>query len=304
MNAPSGLPPEINPRNHQGEVPTLGGYSSLEICAALQSLVIDGHGSAELSVYASEDNERFLRTIAMLPDSTGRVLEIGSNPYFSTTLMRWFRPNLSTTATNYFGQEGRTCSQHVQVRHPSGTMDSFDQTYVELNVEGGRFPFDDGAFDFVLFCEVIEHMMHDPMAALTEIWRVLKPDGTLLLTTPNVCRLENVARSVAGSNNYDPYSGYGPYGRHNREYSRHEVVRLLRHAGFAPELEFTADVHDNRARDYYPEIERLVPLLSFRAMDLGQYLFVKATKAETASDRKPSWLYRSWPSDLVEIQEL
>jgi SAM-dependent methyltransferase len=40
-------------------------------------------------------------------------------------------------------------------------------------------------FDFVTMSHVIEHV-HEPFAALTEVFRVLKPGGTLWLATPNL----------------------------------------------------------------------------------------------------------------------
>ena len=43
--------------------------------------------------------------------------------------------------------------------------------------------FDDGFFDFVLSTEVIEHTP-DPAVALSELARVVKPGGTILVTTP------------------------------------------------------------------------------------------------------------------------
>ncbi len=53
-----------------------------------------------------------------------------------------------------------------------------------------RLPYDDASFDVVLLVEVIEHLS-DHQAALGELARVLKPGGSLILTTPNVMRLNS-----------------------------------------------------------------------------------------------------------------
>ena len=45
-------------------------------------------------------------------------------------------------------------------------------------------PFASESFDVIFFLDVIEHL-RQPFEALQEIYRVLKPDGVLLLTTPN-----------------------------------------------------------------------------------------------------------------------
>jgi SAM-dependent methyltransferase len=47
-----------------------------------------------------------------------------------------------------------------------------------------RLPFDDGRFDAVVCLDVLEHV-EDDVAALSELHRVLRPDGTLILTTPH-----------------------------------------------------------------------------------------------------------------------
>lgn len=56
-------------------------------------------------------------------------------------------------------------------------------------------PFEDGAFDTVFFCDVIEHL-HNPVAALSEIHRVLRPHGLMLITTPNA---NSIVRRVMGA---------------------------------------------------------------------------------------------------------
>ncbi len=53
-----------------------------------------------------------------------------------------------------------------------------------------RLPYGDASFDVVLLVEVIEHLS-DHQAALGELARILKPGGSLILTTPNVMRLNS-----------------------------------------------------------------------------------------------------------------
>jgi SAM-dependent methyltransferase len=53
-----------------------------------------------------------------------------------------------------------------------------------------RLPYDDASFDVVLLVEVIEHL-ENHRAALGELARVLKPGGVLILTTPNIMRLNS-----------------------------------------------------------------------------------------------------------------
>jgi len=47
-----------------------------------------------------------------------------------------------------------------------------------------NLPFGDDSFDVVISCETIEHLP-DASSALREMWRVSRPGGKLLLTTPN-----------------------------------------------------------------------------------------------------------------------
>ena len=53
---------------------------------------------------------------------------------------------------------------------------------IQANLEA--LPFEDGAFDVVLCTQVIEHLL-DPAAGVRELARVLRPGGTLVLTTDN-----------------------------------------------------------------------------------------------------------------------
>jgi len=53
-----------------------------------------------------------------------------------------------------------------------------------------RLPYDDTSFDVILLVEVIEHLS-DHQAALGELSRILRTGGVLILTTPNIMRLNS-----------------------------------------------------------------------------------------------------------------
>lgn len=272
------------------------GYNEQSLFEYLHGFHVVGSPATELRSYVDQDFRRFVYTLGLLPAQQGRVLEIGANPYFTSVLIRKFT-ECEHFATNFFGEqyppEGR------QTVSNNERKESFEFRFVNHNIEHQNLPFD-AEFDAVLFCEVIEHLLLDPLAALLRINRVLKPQGHLILTTPNVARLENVARIISGVNIYDPYSGHGPYGRHNREFNRHELVHLLRHAGFEIEAFFTSDVHPNDTATHF-DLTSVIPLVRYREADLGQYLFCRARRVSAGERRKPKWLYRSYPpEELVD----
>jgi SAM-dependent methyltransferase len=275
-------------------------HSKKDILNALKSISIDNSSVGELAPYVEQDFERFLITLNLLPQKNlKKVLEIGSNPYFLTILLKWYRPELDLELFNFFGVQGGKQTQNIQLDQQQCKLlelpYKFSMPFNSVNCEVDIFPFQDSSFDCVIFCEVLEHFIEDPFHALLQIARVLKIGGHVLLSTPNVARLENVARMLTGVNIYDPYSGHGPHGRHNREYTRHEVAWLLSHLGFEPVQHFTADVHPNQVS---VDIKKL-SLIKGREHDLGQYQFHLWKKVANSKDSlRPSWLYRSMSKPL------
>lgn len=255
--------------------------------------------AAEMQNYCNEDWRRFVYTWGLANGLAGQALELGSNPYFTTLLLSEFSP-LQIECANYFNENypARSFQEIQYLDLASNTITIKMMEFAHFNMEREPFPYADASFDVLFFCEIIEHLLYDPVSAIRECNRVLRPGGCLVLTTPNVSRLENVARMMAGVNIYDPYSGYGPYGRHNREYNRHELNGMLEYCGFSVEIMFTADVHVNRADDYF-KIDPLTASLRPRENDLGQYIFVRARRTAIPKSKKPSWLYRSYsPAEI------
>jgi SAM-dependent methyltransferase len=276
-------------------VPDTLSLADLERC--FRSWSVNGEPVGHLDAYVDDSLWRFLHTWGVVRADTGRCLELGANPYFTTYLLDAHTP-LELTLANYYGDRGQTTETVSFVPPGSRERVQKDRPCLMFNIEEDDFPFDDGTFDLVLFCEMLEHLLMDPLAALRQIHRVLKPGGVMVLTTPNVARLDNVLAIVNGANIYDPYSGFGPYGRHNREYNRHELHRLLAFAGFDVEYSLTAD--GNRTDPTrWPRYATAAPLVEFRRPDLGHYLFVRARATRPPQPKVPSFLYRSRPEGEI-----
>jgi hypothetical protein len=113
-----------------------------------------------------------------------------------------------------------------------------------------------------------------------------KGTGVLLITTPNAVRAGNVAKIVRGENVYESLSGYGAYGRHNREYTLDELGRLVHANGYETVDGFTADVHAH-------EEHFMPPAPSAATGDRGDNLFFLARAVGRDRWQYPDWLFTS-----------
>jgi ubiquinone/menaquinone biosynthesis C-methylase UbiE len=100
-------------------------------------------------------------------------------------------------------------------------------------------PFADGAFDKVLFTEVLEHIANDRQA-VAEVARVLAPGGTLALTTPHANYpfwwdpINKTLEATIGTPiRTGPLAGI--WANHVRLYTPEDLVRLVSDAGLAVE---------------------------------------------------------------------
>lgn len=237
----------------------------------------------EMAAYVGADLARFLMSVQLMGETPGRILEIGSNPYFISRLITERFPDAPLAMTNYFGSRGERITQRV-VDEAGAEVASFTSELVDTEVQS--LPYGDESFDTVLLCEVIEHLVQDPVFQLSEIARVLRPGGRLVLTTPNVARQNNRLRLAQREGIYDPYSQYGPHGRHNREYTADELFGLVSGIGFTPVTYLTRPVHSVPAPDE----------AWFRGDGddgAGDYHFLVLERNNgLAEPRRPDWLYR------------
>jgi SAM-dependent methyltransferase len=116
---------------------------------------------------------------------------------------------------------------------------------------GEKLPYDDGTFDLVTAFDVVEHM-DDDLAGLSEMRRVLRPGGRVLLFVPAFMFLWGLQDDVSN---------------HRRRYRLPELRKVLEQAGFEVE------------RASYANITFFMPILFMR-----QLMRVTGIKAESENN--------------------
>jgi SAM-dependent methyltransferase len=113
-----------------------------------------------------------------------KLLDIGGFTGWQTLAYR-NRMHEDASAELYDWQDFRAAS----VREDIG--------FHRVDLETDRFPAENGSFDVVVINQVLEHLKNI-FLPLSEICRVLKPGGHLIVSVPNVCALHNLFLLVLG----------------------------------------------------------------------------------------------------------
>jgi SAM-dependent methyltransferase len=124
-------------------------------------------------------------------------------------------------------------------------------TVIRAGVDPPGLPFAAGSADVVIMSELIEHLV-DTDSALDEVFRVLKPGGSLLLSTPNLAAWYNRGLVALGVQPvFSEVSLRGVYGRPGRQvaghlhlFTRRALVELLAARGFGQVTVTGARYHD------------------------------------------------------------
>ena len=158
----------------------------------------------------------------------------------------------------------------IQPERFSATLAKFEIRVDKADVEQERWPFPNASFDVVIFNEVIEHLRINPVFAVAEIARILRPGGLLLLSTPNL----NSRRFRAAPDIYKEYHKVTKIGHmgHFRIFSPTEIINLLARFGFKTETIVYRSRFPNWARNavcrVVPQFRPRFSLVSVRLEDV------------------------------------
>ncbi|MGD0871849.1 MAG: glycosyltransferase [Bryobacteraceae bacterium] len=243
--------------------------------------------------YLDTHRTRLVRTLEITPAGgpEDRILEMGA--YLQVTPALRNKLGYGEVRGCYYGPLGRI--DHRTVTSADGETFSCEIDHFDAEKDG--FPYPDGYFSTVLCCELIEHLFEDPMHLMSEVNRILKPGGHLVLTTPNVAALRGISAILLGYHPgffhayIKPAAESGEVdARHNREYTAREIHRLLETSGFA-----VARLETGEFRDLpHPEFGWVTHLLRRYRLETdlrGDGIYALGRKTGPVKERYPGWLY-------------
>jgi len=275
-------PAEV-PASANADAPAPAGLDYLKGWAA-------GAASAE---YLGTHSTRLLKTLEITPPGGAgdAILEMGA--YLQITPALRTRLGYGEVRGCYYGKLGRR--DHREVTSASG--ETFACEIDHFDAEKDIFPYGDGRFATVICGELIEHLFEDPMHLMSEMNRILRPGGHLVLTTPNIASLRGISGILQGYHPgffpayIRPAEGSGEVeARHNREYAPREIHQLLEVSGFAVQRLETGEFRD----EPHPELGWVVHLLERYRLgtDLrGDGIYAVGKKTGAVRERYPAWLY-------------
>ena len=181
----------------------------------------------EMVHYWRYHKERFLFEVDLMADElrnfkgvgTARLLDIG--PSFQTLMFEEVFGNRLSIDTGGFADE--------KFPPPPGgvhvTLDLNDTDKPETLPQCGPY-------DLVTCFEVIEHVYVSPLYVLKWLHSIMRPGGSLLLSTPNAVTLLNRIKLLLGQHPFEKIRLDRTNPGHFREYTRTELIDFGSEAGF------------------------------------------------------------------------
>lgn len=194
--------------------------------AEVRGLLTDGGDRRYFTEHAERFRHCVERVRAIVPPGA-RVLDIGAHYLHQSALLRLLGYEVWALDVPEFVELPFVARRAVELGIPLTPVRNLEKEQFLAGHEG--------AFDLVLFCEILEHITFNPIDFWRRVYELMRVGGKLYLTTPNSLRLLNVASTVKRALTLDGIGIGVPsifatvtYGHHWKEYSRGEVKQYFR----------------------------------------------------------------------------
>jgi hypothetical protein len=134
------------------------------------------------------------------------------------------------------------------------------ETHVQLDLNDGDRPALE-PHDVVVCGEVIEHLHVAPVPVLRYLASGLRPEGNLILQTPNATALPKRLRMALGRNPYDPIRDEPHNPGHFHEFTVRELLAAVEEAGYEVVRWLTENYfdHGSRKNRAFRAVGRILP---------------------------------------------
>lgn len=170
-----------------------------------------------------------------------------------------------------------------------------DTDFFDIDLEKDIMPVASSSVDIIIALELIEHFYYDPMFFISEANRVLKKNGQLVLTTPNIASLTSLRGLLL---HYPPYyymnyvNDKPLYISHRREFTVRDIYEFARSGGFSANV-LTFNSYINKDDQTCSNLEYALKCIGLSAKDRGDTIFAVLTKTHNGViDRYPDWFYK------------
>jgi SAM-dependent methyltransferase len=172
---------------------------------------------------------RYIETLSLIPISSSKldVLDVGTSSGHLAILVR-----------KLFGYQ----VYGVDLQDVSGPRFSSEGIDLRIcDISNQPLPYDAESFDVVLFCEILEHLAVSPYRVMNELWRVMKEDGILILSTPNIAALDKRLKLLVGRTPLASFDRDAKINFHIHEYTKSELASLIEQGKFRLDMLYLSD---------------------------------------------------------------
>lgn len=160
---------------------------------------------------------RFKETLCTLLSAVpppAKILELGSSPGYMTLALRELGYHVTGVDMGHEHFIDRIRSEGIEIK--------------QFDLESSPLPFGSSQFDCILFTEIVEHVSPESVhKLLMETHRLLRGEGSMILSTPNVSTIDNRILKAMGKETL--------YKEHKKEYTMNEVEAMLAESNFTIE---------------------------------------------------------------------